>query len=214
MKTSVQALFRDTALEVSSLSDGGEVESMTAWQFRCVELVERLRREMRLGGMPDDEIQEISYAQCALLDETALRNLPENLRGDWEMNPLQVRFFNSYNAGEVIYERIGALMRKKEPSPDLIDAYTIILNLGFRGRYFDPKDEERLQIIDGLARLRSLPFNDGFLVTSGHKTPTSFWRNLSPLAWIIIAACVPILLWLVLDHRLKIQIQGILNSLG
>lgn len=156
MKSSVQALFRDTALEVASLSDGGEVESMTAWQSRCVELVERLRRELRLAGYPDEDIQEISYAQCALLDETALRNLPESLRGDWEMNPLQVRFFNSYNAGEVIYERIGALLRKKEPSPDLIDAYTIILNLGFKGRYIDLNDEERLHLIDSLGRLAVL----------------------------------------------------------
>lgn len=214
MKNSVKALFRDTAIEVAALSDGGEVESMSAWQSRCVDLVEKLRREMRLAGIPEEDAQDISYAQCGLLDETALRNLPENLRGEWEINPLQVRFFNSYNAGEIIYDRIETLLRKNDPNPDLVDTYTIILNLGFQGRYLKRDVEERLRLIDSLSRLRLADFNDGFLVASGRRTEASFWQNMSPLAWMIIAGALPILLWMLLDHSLESQIQDILKTLS
>ena len=213
MKKSISSLFRDTALEVAMMTNGADVPNMPLWQARCVETIETLCQKMRASSFPEEVIQEVSYAQCALLDETALRHLPENLRGDWEIQPLQVRFFNTYNAGEVVYERIESLLRKPEPNQDLVEVYTIILGLGFLGRYFKIDDDERMRLVSELDS-RYLKRNEApalFILGRGNKGEAFDWRNLSPLWWLGVAAIVPLCLWFFLDRRLDEQILKLLN---
>ena len=93
------------------------------------------------AGWKEADIEEVSYAQCALLDEVALRTLKGNDREVWERNPMQVCFFQSYNAGDILCDRIESLCKNhKDASPLVAETYLSVINLGFRGRYVLDED--------------------------------------------------------------------------
>ena len=96
----IRSELRDTALTVSALSAGFSPEHASTWYEYCKTLVENLRKNLASSGRSAEEIEEISYAQCALLDEVALQNLQGSDREVWEMNPMQVHFFQSYICAE------------------------------------------------------------------------------------------------------------------
>ena len=74
----IRSELRDTALTVSALSAGFSPEHASTWYEYCKTLVENLRKNLASSGRSAEEIEEISYAQCALLDEVALQNLQGN----------------------------------------------------------------------------------------------------------------------------------------
>src|SRR5579863_1338259 len=93
--TSLRVLLRDTALHVALLSSGAQIPATHSWRARCVALVEDLRQSMRDAGYLDAEIDEVSLAQCTLLDDVTLRALSAAQRGDWSRESLQVRFHDT-----------------------------------------------------------------------------------------------------------------------
>ncbi|WP_051711640.1 DotU/TssL family secretion system protein [Andreprevotia chitinilytica] len=200
----LRAMLRDTALQVALLSQQAEVPSMTIWRTRCTGLIEQLRQAMRNQHYDEAMIAEVSYAQCALLDEAALRHLPDHQRNDWESEPLQVRFFGSYNAGDVVYERIDALLRQSEPPAQLVELYSTLLGLGFLGRYPDADNQQRQRIVATLARLSKIDGQDDsqLLIVHARRGWRIPWRALSPLSWAVISIGLTIGFWVLLDRQL------------
>ncbi|OSI09238.1 DotU/TssL family secretion system protein [Neisseria canis] len=131
----IRGSLLDTALVVSALSFGAQPEHSVSWYEYCKNLVIQLKQSLAEGDYAESEIEQISYAQCALLDEAALKFLKGADRDVWEMEPLQVHFFQTYNAGDVLCNRIEELSKSPSPNPRLAEAYLSIMNLGFRGRY-------------------------------------------------------------------------------
>ena len=139
----IRSELRDTALTVSALSAGFSPEHASTWYEYGKTLVENLRKNLASSGRSAEEIEEISYAQCALLDEVALQNLQGSDREVWEMNPMQVHFFQSYNAGDVLCDKIEKLCKTGSANSLIAEAYLSVINLGFKGRYI--LDEMALQ---------------------------------------------------------------------
>ena len=119
----IRSELRDTALTVSALSAGFSPEHASTWYEYCKTLVENLRKNLASSGRSAEEIEEISYAQCALLDEVALQNLQGSDREVWEMNPMQVHFFQSYNAGDVLCDKIEKLCKTGSTNSLIAEAY-------------------------------------------------------------------------------------------
>ena len=127
--------LRDTALAVSALSFGARPEHSVSWYEYCKSLVIELKKMLVEEAYAESEIEQISYAQCALFDEAALKFLGGTDRDVWEMEPLQVHFFQTYNAGDVLCNRIEELSKSTSPNPRLAGGDLSVMNLGFRGRY-------------------------------------------------------------------------------
>jgi type VI secretion system protein ImpK len=87
--------FRDTAFTVASLADDASSITFASFQAKCVAQVDALGRELRAAGHLPDVVRDATYAQCALLDETALAYLKGAERDAWEREPLQVREFKA-----------------------------------------------------------------------------------------------------------------------
>ena len=130
-----------TALAVSSISAGFSPDHFVSRYAHCHILIQALNAKLAELGWEEADIEEGSYAQCGLLDEVALRTLKGNDREVWERNPMQVCFFQSYNAGDILCDRIESLCKNhKDASPLVAETYLSVINLGFRGRYVLDED--------------------------------------------------------------------------
>ncbi|HAV1831580.1 TPA: DotU family type IV/VI secretion system protein [Enterobacter hormaechei subsp. steigerwaltii] len=74
--TDIDALMAETWLTVAQLRHGGEVSDGPALYAACKGQVESVREALERAGYDSESIDHISYAQCALLDETVLNRKP------------------------------------------------------------------------------------------------------------------------------------------
>ena len=211
--TTIGALLRDTALQVVMLSDGATIPEPSQWRERGIELVLDLQRRMSDAGVDPDIATEISYAQCALLDENALRcaaSAGDDARRIWESEPLQVKFFGSYNAGETVYQRIAALLHRPSPDRWLVDAYRTILGLGFLGRYPREDDPERQDVMRALDDASTLTPAPELLVSGRGVGWWRRWSGLSAFGWLVLA----VIFTAVLGWALSRQLDALVSSIG
>uniref|UniRef100_A0A182S968 Type IV / VI secretion system DotU domain-containing protein n=1 Tax=Anopheles maculatus TaxID=74869 RepID=A0A182S968_9DIPT len=106
----------------------------------CCKQVEHVREALIRAGYDDDSVDHISYAQCALLDETVMSRRPNNGEIDegqlaWRMAPLQARYFDSLHAGEALWDRLANVLRQPAPVTAVLTCYHRVLSLGFQGLY-------------------------------------------------------------------------------
>ncbi|MEE3664824.1 type VI secretion system protein TssL, short form [Brenneria sp. g21c3] len=150
---SIDELLRDTWLMVVALRNGAVAEQGDALYQKGIELVEKARQRMVDAGYSAETVDTVSYAQCALLDETVL-NRPKSDDGydTWMRTPLQARFFNTLQAGEVLYERVRQSLQQPGVDPLILTCLHRVLMMGFEGRYRNHPQQERQALLDALAQ--------------------------------------------------------------
>lgn len=220
----IRDLLRDTALLVTSLADGGTVHDAVQFRDRCAQAIERFSTALTRRGYPPDVREEALVAQCGLLDETALRHLPPETRAEWAQKPLQVERFNLHDAGERVIDCLEEHLRRTSPDTDLLECYSAILGLGFRGRYDSPwktssgtheNEVKRRKLITAIdARLEKLrPATQGPFVAdrAGHRF-AGWLRSLSP--WVIagLVGVVALIVWFAWSMALDAQLAHIVPA--
>jgi type VI secretion system protein ImpK len=193
---------------------GAAVEETTAatiWQS----LVEQLERQAiavrRSGGDYAAEVyREAQYLMAALADEVFL-HLDWRGREDWQANLMEQRLFGSHNAGEVVFQRIDRILRRRDPlDGELAKVYLKALGLGFQGRWRGPGAAAR---IDGYRRqLYAFITNKDpdapaetkpvFPEAYASTLEVGEGRRLAYLRHWIVALVVLVLLWLVVADRI------------
>lgn len=207
----MRALLRDTALEVSLLSQDATEHSSFELRKRCLQVVDDFDRALQAKQFPRDVREDAVYAQCGLLDETALRCLPEDERSKWDAQPLQVERFGNHDAGERVYDRIAVRMREIPPNVALLECYASVLGLGFLGRYAHDGEHRRAELLN-LLNERSLvagPQRGGFVIDSVSRSRVDWLRRLSPWTIAGIACVTAALTWFVLGHSLDVQLANL-----
>jgi type VI secretion system protein ImpK len=198
--------LRDTALTVTSLARGGTPDSFAAFRQRCKAQVDKLRDELRASGHPDDVIDDASYAQCALLDESALSHLQDGDRDQWEREPLQVLEFNTHDAGEELIARIKRRLDQPQPIPSLLAIFHAVLALGFKGRFARDGGEARMSLMTALAsRLGSTEESSGPVVVRP-ETTRRWLGHISLPGWIVCACVAACVVYFALDRWLAAAI--------
>ncbi|EMZ6312618.1 DotU family type IV/VI secretion system protein, partial [Escherichia coli] len=102
----IDQLMMETWLTVTMLKKGALTPDGTALYNKCVKQVESVREALERAGYDDASVEHITYAQCALLDETVMSRKPEKSgeggepdvdegQAAWRKVPLQARFFGS-----------------------------------------------------------------------------------------------------------------------
>lgn len=199
----IDALMADTWLTVVQLRYGVPVATGDQLYERCRQQVERVRETLASARFDQQDIDYICYAQCALLDETALgRKIPADEPDSghlaWQRAPLQARFFGSLQAGEALYEKIAAVLRQPSPHPAVLVCFHRVLLLGFQGQYgaqtLDARQRE--QAIAALSERipavkASLPA--GILADSGRRHRLAFMGSL--WFWIGVALATTGAVW-------------------
>ena len=208
---SIRALLRDTALEVSLLARDPGDHSAFDLRERCQQVVSDFDLALQTRQVPHDVREDAVYAQCGLLDETALRYLADNERSEWDAQPLQVERFGNHDAGERIYERIAVRVREMPPNVTLLECYAAILDLGFLGRYGHDGEHQRAELVTLLnERIQGAgPRRAGFIINESGGTRLDWLRRLSPRTMAGIGCVAAALIWFVLGQSLDAQLANL-----
>ncbi|MEZ2695086.1 type VI secretion system protein TssL, short form [Hafnia alvei] len=148
----IDDLLQDTWLLVVQLRQGVPVEhGQTLWQH-CTKNIERTEQTLKEAGMHQSAIDHIRYAQCALLDETVLGRPQDDGYFAWHAMPLQAHFFQTLQAGELLYQRMREVLREPAPNMAVLTCFHRVLMLGFRGVYGENDTPERQQLVAELSQ--------------------------------------------------------------
>lgn len=231
-QTGIRDLLRDTALLVTTLSQGGKTESVTMLRQHCQQLMGQFSAALEQRGVAADVRDDALYAQCGLLDEAVLRALPMDDKSQWDAQPLQVERFGKHDAGERVFERLTERMREAAPNADLLECYAAILGLGFMGRYASPKgtsfdpwkslgDGVRegqaqhtslLASLDAqLRKLRPAATRTFIADRSGRRLADWFYR-LSPWAIAGLTCAAAALVYLIWSQALNLQLAHLISA--
>ena len=208
----VDQLLQDSYLLVVELQQGAPLQEVAQLHDRCVAQIENVRARLEAAGMSQANINHISHAHCALLDETILGRAKDHAHATWASEPLQAKFFSHHQAGESFYEQLRELMR--QPSPDLqtLTVYQRVLMLGFRGRYHDVDAPERQQLLMTLnEQVSPMRVSRGITTQTAPDARLRFGLH-SMLAQGIGASLLLVAVWLGLDWYLTGVVTTLLTS--
>lgn len=208
-------LLHDTALLVSSLTSGGTVQNAARFRERCQLLVEQFADALTRENRSADVQHEALMAQCGLLDEVALRHLPDDARTAWELHPIQVERFSIYDAGRRVVDAVEAHVHQPSPDVELLEFYAAILALGFVGRYAREGETKRAALIAALdTRLQALrtTVDEPFVTDATGLRLSRGFRRLAPWIPVVLGCLVVVAVWTVGSRKLDTQITQIVPA--
>lgn len=215
----IDRLLADIWLTVTGLREGArlaEGEGEALWQH-CVANLDLVMLSLEKADVRETCCQHILYALCALLDETAKgRDGEDDASIVWYDRPLEVKYFGTMAAGDMLYERMREVL--SEPAPDslVLTCFQRVLMLGFKGRAPSVADPERERLLQALAG-RVPPFdvaqNRPLLATVSPGNSLRAWLHHWPVC-IGLSAMLVAGLWLGLNHWLDTLITTLLPGAG
>lgn len=155
-------------------------------------VVDALLQKATAAGFGRDDVQDMSYAVVALMDEVVLSKGSEELRQYWSGQPLQIHFFQENVAGEAFFTRLEAVRRDPQRQ-EVLRVYHLALLFGFQGRYRVRGGEfELLSLTDALGRdlARARAGDADELSPRGARPAEGAGRSVrgGPLLWIGLGA--------------------------
>ncbi|WP_199052228.1 DotU family type IV/VI secretion system protein [Aquitalea sp. ASV15] len=197
---SVRGHMRDVALIVTRLNGQAEVMAPDRWQDHCLTVLDELDQQLAQSGAPASDRAQMIYAASCLLDETALRTLPEAQRLQWQATPLQVQRFGTLQGGEQVYEQISQALATPAPSLWLLACWQLVLALGFQGKYQHQDPAQRTQLIHKLDQ--SIGPIDTPVQTPQRKRRSLHWRSFSPWLWALLSCSLALIVYFLLQSWL------------
>ncbi|WP_387691802.1 type VI secretion system protein TssL, short form [Photorhabdus sp. RM71S] len=149
----IDGLLQNCYLLVTALCQGVAVEQGdTVWRH-CIDEIERVQQGLRDADLSESAIAHISYALCALLDETILKRKREPDEGytAWRATSLQLHFFDTAEAGNQLYARIRTVLHEPAPDKVVLTCFHRVLLLGFEGDGREETPQVREQLITRLS---------------------------------------------------------------
>nr|WP_257604511.1 type VI secretion system protein TssL, short form [Pseudomonas fluorescens] len=213
MSLDIDALMQNSYLLVVELRQGASArQGSELWAF-CASQVETVRHALEEADLAQRNIDHISHAQCALLDETVLGCVDADAHAAWASEPLQARFFNRHQAGETLYEDMREVLREPSPDPYVLTVFQRVLMLGFQGRCRNASDPERKQLLAALdERVAPMDIRHPLVTQVGRRRPDPCARLQSPLVQVLAATLLVCGIWWALDHTLSEMVAALMQD--
>src|SRR5690606_33125530 len=113
---------------------------------RIKDLLDRTSRQASRINTSSGDIEEAKFALVAFIDETILLS-NWSQRDQWVARPLQLEFYNRYDAGEEFFVKLDALLKRPEAKAELLEVIYMCMTLGYKGRYqIDEQERRRTRI--------------------------------------------------------------------
>ncbi len=96
---------------------------------------------VKKGLFPQDDYDQARFMVCAWVDEAILAS-SWNQKNIWQKEQLQRLYYNTWDAGEEVFEKLNALGFHQR---DIREVYYLCLALGFKGRFINRGDEYLLE---------------------------------------------------------------------
>lgn len=203
----IDQLMAETWLIVTMLKKGAVTHDGSALYDKCVKQVECVRDALVRSGYDDASVEHISYAQCALLDETVMSRKPEKTEGGeeisvdegqaaWRRAPLQARFFGSLRAGEALWDRIAEVLRQPAPNMAVLTCYHRVIVLGFQGLFSlnAVSQTQRDEVVKALSE-RVSPPDAGLSLVVDRQGKHRWSLMRSVWFWVVLAVLITGVVW-------------------
>lgn len=211
----LDALLQDTYLLVVELRQGASVKHSPDLQERCEGQIRHTQQSLEARGVSQRSVELISYALCALLDETALSCAKDEAYHKWAAAPLQATLFNRHQAGEFLYQDMREILAQPAPDPLLLTVFQRVLMLGFCGRYATPDHPERLALLQTLnAWAAPLQVTPTLPTRRSRRRPSVLRALRSPALHVLAAGLLVGGLWWGLDRWLSSLVATLVAGQG
>lgn len=148
-KKNISNLSSDCLMLILQLRATNEYGDADNLRKKIIELLDDFERKALTGGIEQAKIQASKFALVAFIDETILGSEWTN-KVNWLAEPLQLKLFNCFNAGQEYFTRLEQLRQRQRENADVLELYFLCMSLGFRGKYQLEAPEKVRLIIDEL----------------------------------------------------------------
>lgn len=133
-------------LQLRATNDYGNASTLKS---RIADLFEKFDRDGRSAGIDNEKVRLAKFALVAFLDETIISS-SWNQKEEWLAEPMQIKLFDTFNAGEEFFEQLHQLRQRSSGNADILEVYYLCLALGFKGKYQLQSPENLRRVIDDL----------------------------------------------------------------
>jgi len=133
-------------LQLRATSDYGNASSL---KDRVAEMFDRFERDSRSLGIDNEKVRLAKFALIAFLDETIISS-SWTQKDEWLTEPLQLKIFDTFNAGEEFFTYLNELRQRSSSNKDALEIFYLCLALGFKGKYQLQSPEGLRRVIDDL----------------------------------------------------------------
>ena len=113
------------------------------------EMFNKFERDARMASIDNEKIYMAKFALIAFLDETIISS-SWSRKDSWLSEPLQLKLFETFNAGEEFFDHLNKLRQRTSSNKDVLEIFFLCLTLGFKGKYQLQSPENLRRIIDDL----------------------------------------------------------------
>lgn len=131
-------------LQLRSTDEYGQEDMLRRKIKELLDTVEGKAREADIG---QDDIRRALFALIAFLDETITASNWSD-KDKWLQKPLQLEYFNRFDAGEEFFVRLEELQRHPKENLGLLKLYFLCMTLGFKGKYIVVERDKLRKIIE------------------------------------------------------------------
>lgn len=108
---------------------------------KIMDVLAEFDREARKMRSNAEDIEAAKYAFCAMLDEV-IHGAGLAMSVGWKESPLQLTVFGDHTAGFHFFDRLEALRSKGGVRLQALQAFHLMLLLGFRGKFAHEPDDK------------------------------------------------------------------------
>jgi type VI secretion system protein ImpK len=201
-------------LQLRSTNDYGEPTNL---KDRAYEMFERFEDNSRRSGIDNEKIALAKFALVAFLDETIFSS-EWSKKDEWLADPLQIKLFDTFNAGEEFFNKMAELRLRSNQNIDVLEIYYLCLSLGFKGKYQLQSPENLRRIIDDLnLELHPDAFRTIDAISPNGKPRQSIVQTVSSCAplWIypLGAILIFLLIYLAMSFIISSEVSDIVDYL-
>jgi len=172
------------------------------------------------GGYSEDQYQLALFAVIAFIDETILVS-PWEHKDLWKKELLQTKYFDTFNAGTVFFEKLNNLSAFDPAEKDIREVYYYCLSLGFCGKYYGSENKDLLDKMknDNLTFLKGVEERATILEKQKKYFPDAYIQGKKGTGVQIhidyrpFAYGIPVTILLILFYLLKLDIYEVANYL-
>lgn len=116
---------------------------------KVLDMFDKFENNSRKIGVDNEKVRLAKFALVAFLDETIISS-DWSEKNEWLSEPLQIKLFDTFNAGEEFFTNMSTLRQRTSANKDVLEIYYLCLSLGFKGKYQLQSPENLRRIIDDL----------------------------------------------------------------
>ena len=133
-------------LQLRSVSDYGDPSTL---KTKVINMFDNFEQNARIAGIDNEKIKQAKFALVAFLDETIISSNWQR-KDEWLTEPLQIKLFDTFNAGEEFFTNLHNLRQRASNNKDVLEVYYLCLTLGFKGMYQLQSPETLRRVVDDL----------------------------------------------------------------